>query len=55
MHGVAAPYGVARDDYAIFAELAERLGVGQTLTLGIDGKAGSLIERAEGVPCPTSS
>jgi biotin/methionine sulfoxide reductase len=34
MHGVAAPYGVARDDYAIFAELAERLGVGTSFTEG---------------------
>ncbi len=30
--------------------LAERLGVGATLTLGIDGKIGSLIERARNQP-----
>jgi biotin/methionine sulfoxide reductase len=34
MHRVAAPYGDARDDYAIFSALAERLGVGPSFTEG---------------------
>ena len=34
MHPVAAPFGEARDDYAIFAGLAERLGVGEAFTEG---------------------
>jgi biotin/methionine sulfoxide reductase len=32
MHPVAAPYGEARDDYAIFAALAERLGTAEAFT-----------------------
>lgn len=39
MHPVAAPFGQARDDYAIFADLAERLGAGQTFTEGRDAQA----------------
>ena len=34
MKPVAAPYGEARDDYAIFAALAERLGFGPRFTEG---------------------
>lgn len=34
MHPVAPPYGEARDDYAIFADLAERLGAGEAFTEG---------------------
>ena len=34
MHPVAAPYGEARDDYAIFADLAERLGAREAFTEG---------------------
>jgi len=34
MHLVSEPYGEARDDYAIFAELAERLGARETFTEG---------------------
>lgn len=34
MHRVAAPYGEARDDYAIFSALAERLGVDGRFTEG---------------------
>jgi biotin/methionine sulfoxide reductase len=34
MHAVAKPYGEARDDYAIFADLAERLGARQAFTEG---------------------
>ncbi len=34
MHPVAEPYGQARDDYAIFAELAQRLGRGEAFTEG---------------------
>ena len=34
MHAVAKPYGEARDDYAIFAGLAERLGTGAAFTEG---------------------
>ncbi|AMJ61002.1 molybdopterin guanine dinucleotide-containing S/N-oxide reductase [Bosea sp. PAMC 26642] len=34
MHPVAEPYGEARDDYAIFAGLAERLGTAQAFTEG---------------------
>ena len=34
MHKVAEPYGEARDDYAIFSGLAERLGTGQAFTEG---------------------
>jgi biotin/methionine sulfoxide reductase len=34
MHPVADPYGEARDDYAIFADLAERLGARERFTEG---------------------
>ena len=34
MHPVAPPYGEARDDYAIFADLAERLGAREAFTEG---------------------
>ncbi|WP_037072927.1 molybdopterin guanine dinucleotide-containing S/N-oxide reductase [Rhizobium sp. PDO1-076] len=34
MHAVANPHGQARDDYAIFADLSERLGAGQAFTEG---------------------
>jgi biotin/methionine sulfoxide reductase len=34
MRPVAPPYGEARDDYAIFADLAERLGVREAFTEG---------------------
>jgi biotin/methionine sulfoxide reductase len=34
MHRAAVPYGQARDDYAIFSELAWRLGVGDVFTEG---------------------
>ena len=34
MHAIAAPYGQARDDYAIFADLADRLGAGEAFTEG---------------------
>jgi biotin/methionine sulfoxide reductase len=34
MHPVAEPYGEARDDYAIFAGLAERLGTAEAFTEG---------------------
>jgi biotin/methionine sulfoxide reductase len=34
MHRVAAPYAEARDDYAIFSEIARRLGVGESFTEG---------------------
>ena len=34
MHRVLPPYGQARDDYAIFAALAERLGVAEAFTEG---------------------
>ncbi|WP_331375646.1 molybdopterin guanine dinucleotide-containing S/N-oxide reductase [Sinorhizobium chiapasense] len=34
MHPIAPPYGEARDDYAIFADLAERLGARETFTEG---------------------
>ena len=36
MHKMAEPYGEARDDYAIFAALAERLGCGEAFTEGCD-------------------
>lgn len=36
MHPVVAPYGEARDDYAIFAGLAERLGTADAFTEGRD-------------------
>ena len=34
MHKIAEPYGEARDDYAIFSGLAERLGAGPEFTEG---------------------
>jgi biotin/methionine sulfoxide reductase len=34
MHQVAEPFGLARDDYAIFADLAERLGAHEAFTEG---------------------
>jgi biotin/methionine sulfoxide reductase len=34
MHPVAEPFGLARDDYAIFSDLAERLGVAAVFTEG---------------------
>jgi biotin/methionine sulfoxide reductase len=34
MKALTQPYGQARDDYAIFAELAERIGVGKEFTEG---------------------
>ncbi len=34
MHPVAAPYGEARDDYSIFADLAQRLGLRDRFTEG---------------------
>lgn len=34
MRKIAEPYGEARDDYAIFAELAKRLGKGEAFTEG---------------------
>jgi biotin/methionine sulfoxide reductase len=34
MHAVSAPYAEARDDYAIFADLAERLGAREAFTEG---------------------
>ncbi|ATR19758.1 Trimethylamine-N-oxide reductase [Roseomonas mucosa] len=38
MHKVAEPHGEARDDYAIFAGLAERLGRGAEFTEGRDAR-----------------
>lgn len=34
MHAISAPYAQARDDYEIFADLAERLGARETFTEG---------------------
>jgi biotin/methionine sulfoxide reductase len=34
MHQIAKPYGLARDDYAIFSDLAERLGAREAFTEG---------------------
>lgn len=34
MHQVAEPFGLARDDYAIFSDLAERLGAREAFTEG---------------------
>jgi len=34
MHAICAPYAQARDDYAIFADLAERLGAREAFTEG---------------------
>ena len=61
MHRVLAPHGQARDDYAIFAGLAERLGVGPAFTEGRDIDAwlrhiyADLAQRLEevGQPAPT--
>ena len=39
MHRITGPQGEARDDYAIFAALAERLGFGDAFTEGRDPKA----------------
>jgi biotin/methionine sulfoxide reductase len=39
MHRLVDPPGEARDDYAIFAGLAERLGVGTAFTEGRDARA----------------
>jgi biotin/methionine sulfoxide reductase len=36
MHRIAEPYGEARDDFAIFSDLAERLGRGDAFTEGRD-------------------
>jgi biotin/methionine sulfoxide reductase len=38
MHALSAPYGEARDDYSIFAGLAERLGKGEEFTEGRDAR-----------------
>ncbi|HWL82563.1 MAG TPA: molybdopterin guanine dinucleotide-containing S/N-oxide reductase [Roseomonas sp.] len=38
MHRLAEPYGEARDDYSIFADLAERLGKGEAFTEGRDAR-----------------
>jgi biotin/methionine sulfoxide reductase len=38
MHPVAAPFGQARDDYAVFSGLAERLGRGEAFTEGRDAE-----------------
>jgi len=38
MHRLVDPPGEARDDYAIFAALADRLGVGQAFTEGRDAR-----------------
>jgi biotin/methionine sulfoxide reductase len=34
MHAVAPPFGAARDDYAIFADIAERMGAREAFTEG---------------------
>jgi biotin/methionine sulfoxide reductase len=39
MKKAVAPQGQARDDYAIFADLAGRLGIGEAYTEGLDAKA----------------
>ena len=39
MHPVAAPFGQARDDYAIFSDLADRLGVAAAFTEGRSAEA----------------
>lgn len=61
MHPVAEPYGLARDDYAIFSDLAERLGAGPAFTEGrttrqwlehlYEPTRASLAE--QGLPAPT--
>lgn len=57
MHPVAAPFGEARDDYAVFSALAERMGCGAAFTEGRDtmGWLRHLYEptrRAMGVAAP---
>jgi biotin/methionine sulfoxide reductase len=39
MHRAVAPYGRARDDYAIFADLAQRLGIAEHFTEGCSARA----------------
>jgi biotin/methionine sulfoxide reductase len=39
MHKVAEPFGESRDDYSIFSELAQRLGVAETFTEGRTAEA----------------
>ncbi|ORE96039.1 hypothetical protein ATO13_04235 [Stappia sp. 22II-S9-Z10] len=61
MRKVAEPHGEARDDYAIFAGLAERMGRGEAFTEGRDAEEwiAHLYERtraaltAKGLPAPT--
>ncbi|MFC4169269.1 molybdopterin guanine dinucleotide-containing S/N-oxide reductase [Teichococcus aestuarii] len=60
MHQLAKPFGEARDDYAIFAGLAERLGCGDAFTEGRDARGwlrhlyettrAALAERGETAP-----
>jgi biotin/methionine sulfoxide reductase len=60
MPALTRPHGEARDDYAIFAELAERLGVGKDFTEGRSAMQwlhhlyeewrGNLAERGRAVP-----
>jgi biotin/methionine sulfoxide reductase len=38
MHQVAEPFGQARDDYAIFSDLADRLGAAQAFTEGLSAE-----------------
>ncbi len=60
MHRIAEPFGQARDDYAIFADLAGRLGARETFTEGRDvrGWLRHLYEatrqglEAKGLPAP---
>ncbi len=60
MHRIAEPYGEARDDYAIFSALAERLGAAEAFTEGRDvrGWLRHLYSRtqeglaAKGLPAP---
>ena len=61
MPALTRPHGEARDDYAIFAGLAERLGAGKDFTEGrtamdwlchlYDEWRGKLAERGRAVPC----
>lgn len=61
MHKLAEPFGQSRDDYAIFADLAQYLGVGPAFTEGRDSRAwlAHLYERtragliAQNVPAPS--
>ena len=39
MHRIAEPFGLARDDYEIFSDLAERLGSPRRLHRRPHGKA----------------